>query len=158
MVNQLTRVINELQHKQKLSDEDVKKDLLIVFHLVGDLHQPLHVGYGADKGGNDVQVKYRGHPTNLHKVWDSEIIESENITLNDCLQQINSFDNAKVTSLATINVPGWMQQPRAQLPQVYSFRGGNIDEDYIQKGKKLIEQDILMAGIRLSAVLKTLCQ
>ncbi len=70
VVNALTRATDELQHKSKLSEPQIKMDLLIVFHLTGDLHQPLHVGYGNDRGGNDVHVSYLGHTSNLHKVWD----------------------------------------------------------------------------------------
>ena len=33
--------------------------LMCIVHLVGDLHQPLHVGNGKDKGGNDVSVKFK---------------------------------------------------------------------------------------------------
>jgi len=46
-----------------------------VVHLVGDIHQPLHNEDDDDKGGNTVQLVYFGEPTNLHKVWDSAIIQ-----------------------------------------------------------------------------------
>lgn len=42
-------------------------------HLVGDLHQPLHAGYLDDRGGNHVQVKFRGKHLNLHRFWDSAL-------------------------------------------------------------------------------------
>jgi len=47
-------------------------------HLVGDLHQPLHAGSGLDRGGNDqrVRVGKRKEPTNLHHVWDDEVVEA----------------------------------------------------------------------------------
>jgi hypothetical protein len=42
-------------------------------HLVADLHQPLHAGFGDDRGGNDVQVTARGKEMNLHYFWDHEL-------------------------------------------------------------------------------------
>jgi hypothetical protein len=45
-----------------------------VVHLVADLHQPLHA-ITDDRGGNDVPVRFFGLPSNLHRVWDSEIID-----------------------------------------------------------------------------------
>ena len=54
-------------------------DLLELFHLIGDLHQPLHVGFGEDKGGNTFEVQFNDKGSNLHKVWDSEIIEYKNL-------------------------------------------------------------------------------
>ena len=154
IINQLTRVISELHHKENMKEEDIKKDVLIIFHLVGDLHQPLHVGYGNDKGGNDVHVKYKKNPTNLHRVWDSEIIESENVSLADCMKHLRSLDKEEIAALSVINVESWMRQPRSQLNGVYDFKDDEIDEAYISKNKKIIEDDILIAGIRLAAVLK----
>jgi hypothetical protein len=51
----LNQTIKELQNNKNLTKEEIKTKILIVFHLVGDLHQPLHVGYGSDKGGNTIQ-------------------------------------------------------------------------------------------------------
>jgi nuclease S1 len=47
-------------------------------HLVGDIHQPLHAGSPLDRGGNDqrVRVGKRNEPTNLHHVWDDEVVEA----------------------------------------------------------------------------------
>lgn len=43
-------------------------------HLVGDVHQPLHAGFGDDRGGNTVEVEYRGESLNLHRFWDSALV------------------------------------------------------------------------------------
>jgi len=32
--------------------------LRFIVHLVGDLHQPLHVGDNHDRGGNDTQIRF----------------------------------------------------------------------------------------------------
>ena len=46
-----------------------------IIHIVGDLHQPLHVGNGIDRGGNDTKVTWFGEQSNLHSVWDSGMID-----------------------------------------------------------------------------------
>jgi len=43
-------------------------------HVVGDLHQPLHAGYRDDRGGNYVNVEYKGESWNLHQFWDWVLI------------------------------------------------------------------------------------
>ena len=43
-------------------------------HFVGDLHQPLHAGYLDDRGGNYVEIEYRGQADNLHQFWDRVVI------------------------------------------------------------------------------------
>ena len=154
-VNELVEAIGKLQHHEKLSDEEIRRNILVVMHLVGDLHQPLHVGYGNDKGGNDVHVRFNGQATNLHRVWDTELIEKENITAKDCLQRLKHFDKQDVAMFSKIDVVNWMRIPRSQLGAVYDFKDGNIDEDYIKKNKTVIEDDILIAGIRLAAVLNS---
>ncbi len=49
--------------------------LKFLIHLVADLHQPLHVGDRNDRGGNRTQVVYFRTPANLHRVWDTEILQ-----------------------------------------------------------------------------------
>ena len=44
-------------------------------HFVGDIHQPLHVSYADDRGGNSVEVHFFNEKTNLHECWDTKIIE-----------------------------------------------------------------------------------
>ena len=47
--------------------------LRFLAHFVGDLHQPLHAGYGADRGGNTINMRYHGQATNLHGLWDTDL-------------------------------------------------------------------------------------
>ena len=60
-------VLNPKIHRS-LSEQEVALKLLI--HLVGDAHQPLHIGNGRDKGGNLCRVGWykRKSPVNFHKV------------------------------------------------------------------------------------------
>ncbi len=46
-----------------------------VCHFVGDIHQPLHVGYVYDRGGNDTEVIYQGEEMGLHYFWDHALLE-----------------------------------------------------------------------------------
>jgi hypothetical protein len=154
VVNEIDKVIAELQHKEKLSPEDIKKDIMILFHLVGDLHQPLHVGYKSDKGGNDIKVTYKGKPANLHWVWDNEIIESENITVKDCLNYGNKLPKAAIADYQKVNVSNWVAGIRPLLTNVYNYQGATIGDTYAQQNVSLIEQQLFMGGVRLAAVLE----
>lgn len=57
--------------------------LKFLVHLVGDLHQPLHVGNGVDQGGNACKVTYHGKSTNLHALWDEEMINFTNLSFTE---------------------------------------------------------------------------
>ncbi len=53
IVSRLSLCYNELKHYKLLSNEQVQFNILCLFHLMGDLHQPLHTGYND---GNMVAV------------------------------------------------------------------------------------------------------
>lgn len=54
------------------SDVDAVKMLI---NLIGDLHQPFHVGFAADGSGKDVQVEFNGQQMSLYDLWDKGISE-----------------------------------------------------------------------------------
>ena len=57
---------------------DRVRALAFLLHFVGDLHQPLHAGDKADKGGNEVSAAYGIYAParfNLHSVWDGPLAE-----------------------------------------------------------------------------------
>ncbi|KIX04656.1 uncharacterized protein Z518_05526 [Rhinocladiella mackenziei CBS 650.93] len=57
------------------SGDAVKLDAVrFMIHFIGDLHQPLH-DEALSVGGNDIDVTYDGDATNLHHIWDTEIVE-----------------------------------------------------------------------------------
>jgi S1/P1 Nuclease len=55
--------------------EDRRQGLRFLVHFVKDLHMPLHVGDNHDRGGNDTQVRRFGRGSNMHRVWNSGIID-----------------------------------------------------------------------------------
>jgi S1/P1 Nuclease len=57
--------------------------LKFVVHLIGDLHQPLHVGNGLDQGGNKCKVVFQKKETNLHALWDEGMIDFTNLSFSE---------------------------------------------------------------------------
>ena len=153
IINELNKVIDRLKERSKHSKEENAIDLKILMHLVGDLHQPLHVGYGIDKGGNKIEVSLLGHTSNLHKVWDSEIIRHSRVTADGCLRLALSYSSGEKQAIEKIDIIGWMNDSRSQLDQVYDFTDGIISEGYITKNTVLIEKQLIAGGLRLSALL-----
>ena len=49
--------------------------LKFLVHFIEDLHQSLHVGDTGSRGGNDIQARFFNVGSNLHRVWDFQIIE-----------------------------------------------------------------------------------
>ena len=66
---------------------------------MGDLHQPLHTGRGEDKGGNDIQVQWFGHGSNLHRVWDSEMIDDFQMSFTELAGSTDELSKKEVKQL-----------------------------------------------------------
>lgn len=160
IVTQLDNAINNLRNRKSLTDAEIQFNLLVLFHLTGDIAQPMHVGYGSDMGGNSVDVTYVSKPSNLHKVWDSEIIEGERITLQECLGYYGTLPEEKVDAVKSTDPRKWMTDSRKLLPRAYAFEMKNgepyIDSAYIKRNKIVIKRQLVYAGIRLAATLESL--
>ncbi|XP_042470919.1 endonuclease 1-like isoform X1 [Zingiber officinale] len=65
-----------LHYREGSSDRryNLTEALLFLSHFMGDIHQPMHVGFTSDEGGNTIHVRWFRHKSNLHHVWDREII------------------------------------------------------------------------------------
>ncbi|KQW51211.1 MULTISPECIES: S1/P1 nuclease [unclassified Roseateles] len=61
-----------------------------LIHFVGDIHQPLHVGLASDKGGNQFQVRAFGRGSNLHAVWDGDLIRRRAGGMSQLLQEASA--------------------------------------------------------------------
>lgn len=151
---QLDQTLKALKNKDKLSKAEIKLKILYLFHLIGDLHQPLHVGYGHDKGGNTVQLNYKGKGTNLHSFWDSGIIYYENISFADCLNA-QTYSAAEVKDLQKMDLVAWGNDSRTLLGAVYDYKKAKVSDEYVAQSGLLIKKQIQKAGIRLAGVLET---
>ena len=43
----------------------------------------MHVGNGKDRGGNDIKLKWFNAPTNLHRIWDSDLINLQELSYSE---------------------------------------------------------------------------
>ena len=85
--------------------EERRFALRFLIHLVEDLHMPLHVGDNADKGGNRTQVRFFDKGTNMHRLWDSDLIErvsgSEEFWLDD-LAKLDTQEQREAAAKGTV--------------------------------------------------------
>jgi hypothetical protein len=154
IVTILNSTLKDLDHKENLSHDEIKRRILIIFHLIGDLHQPLHIGYFSDKGGNSIKLNFiGGKETNLHSTWDSDIIEFKGTSLADVLKS-KKYTSEAIEGMQKIDVIGWAKQSRGYLKQVYEVKNNKVEETYIDAVYPIIETQLLDGGIRLAAILE----
>ena len=150
----LHSAIVELRDYKTMKKKDIKRALLLIFHLTGDLHQPLHTGYSIDKGGNTIDVNSPAVSGNLHSVWDTQIIDYKGIGLDSCLAMYDSFTASEKVEMNKVNELKWMYQSRSLLDTVYSFQNNFLDLKYINSNAIVIKRQLLLAGAHLAAIMK----
>lgn len=133
--------------------------LRFLVHLVADVHQPLHVGYASDRGGNDIRVRWFGESTNLHAVWDENLVEHHRLSFTEWVRFFGHAEPGEINAWRRSTVWDWARESRSMLPAVYDF-GGNrsaatpyLGYAYIFKHDEGVKQRLLQAGIRLSGLL-----
>jgi hypothetical protein len=149
----LERLAAELRTKNfTLGDETFTLKLLI--HLIGDIHQPLHVGNGRDRGGNDIKVEYFWEPSNLHRVWDSGIIDGQQLSYTEYSEWINHPEEEQVKEWQTSGLIDWAMESAGFRDQVYDLpENKKINYRYDYDNIALVNKRLLQAGIRLAGIL-----
>lgn len=135
---------------------DRAEALRFLIHFVGDLHQPLHAGEASDRGGNLRTVYLLGDSTNLHKVWDGQILERQGLTEPGYLALLRrEMDTINLPALERGTVVEWaMESHRIAATRVYRLPpDGHIDSAYVAAARPVIDRAIITAGVRLARLL-----
>ena len=149
----IQRIISELKSRQ-FTQGDENFNLKCLIHLIGDIHQPLHVGNGNDRGGNDVTVEYFWERSNLHRVWDSGIIDSRQLSYTEYGNSLNFTTKKMIKEWQSSSVVDWAEESLEYRAQIYDLPENNkINYDYNFKNIELVNLRLLQAGIRLAGIL-----
>lgn len=129
--------------------------LKFVVHFVGDAHQPLHAGYGRDKGGNDAQVNWNGRGTNLHTLWDSRMLVSTGRSEADYLRHLRGLPKP-APGVFALPPPAeaWAEQSCHVVTQPDFYpRRAKLEQAYVDKHLPIAERQLRAGGVALAAVL-----
>ena len=152
-VEKVNEFILTLKNK-KSTKEEKQIALRFLVHLVGDLHQPMHVGNGSDRGGNDVKLKWFNESTNLHSIWDSKLIDLQELSYSEYVDYLLlNEDRGKIRKWQGDNIITYIHESRDLRGQCYNYSGDNLKWEYFYKHKKLLEKRLLQGGVRLSGEL-----
>jgi nuclease S1 len=126
--------------------------LKFLLHLVADLHQPLHAGFGDDRGGNRYQVQFEGRGTNLHAVWDAELPRAGGLGR---VAQLEALRRAGLPAAGTLDPADWARQSCRLIGGHALYPSGHvIGRDYLDRHRPLAEAQLRLAASRLAAVLE----
>jgi hypothetical protein len=155
IIAELGRAETDLVNRS-LSRRKRAEALKFIVHFVGDLHQPLHCSDNNDKGGNDVKVTFLGHNTNLHRVWDSEIISEAHLSTADYADQLDAWlDSEETTELEKGTTEDWaLAAHKLAKDNAYNVPDDHqLDVTYVETNQPVVDQQLALAGLRLAKVL-----
>jgi nuclease S1 len=139
-----------------------QKALRFLVHLVQDMHQPVHVGDRGDRGGNDLQLQFFGQGTNLHRLWDSGMIERHDPDEAAWYREVNALATPdRAAEWARGWAPGWADESLAAAKNAYQLPGtgrllkpgDKLGQEYLDAGLPVVRLRLAQAGTRLASVL-----
>lgn len=138
-----------------------REALMFLIHFIADVHQPMHVSYRDDLGGNRIDIILFGSETNLHRVWDSGLI---NRRMNDgwlalarelhgdiTLQHLRSWS----ASPAPLD---WANESLTITRRIYAElpRTSELDQPYYERNIPFVLERLAMAGVRTAMMLNNI--
>jgi hypothetical protein len=154
----LNFLIAELKKKDLTADKK-KLYLRMVIHIVEDIHQPLHVGHTGDRGGNDIKVTWVGNPTNLHSLWDSGLIEFQQLSYTEYAMAINFTSAAQRAQWQKEPISQWIFESSQIANKLYDEvrSGDNLNSyKYNFNHVAVVNRQLLKAGVRLAGILNAI--
>ena len=149
----------EVLESKSTSDVDKRFYLKLLIHFIGDLHQPLHVGRAEDQGGNRIQVSWFSRNSNLHRVWDSDLIDGYNMSYDELAQELlRSTTSAERNELAKGTYLDWVEESHQIVERVYASAssGARLGYRYTYDFNPLVFEQLAKGGVRLAKILNDL--
>jgi hypothetical protein len=152
--------------------------LKFIVHLVGDLHQPLHVGNGLDQGGNLCKVTFQGQAMNLHALWDEGMINFTKLSFSELADYVSQgHTREEILAWKSGTVVDWALESKELRGKIYpenvlptpepmsikqycrkdivlsAEETPKLSYEYSYKFVPVAEQRLYQAGVRLAMVL-----
>lgn len=157
-VNAFTK-LNYLKDQLKTRQGTIEHQrfcLRMLIHILGDIHQPMHVSRKADLGGNLIPVVWQDESTNLHSVWDTYLIDHQKLSYTEYANSINFPTPEQLTLWQEQPMVDWFYESYELSTRIYagitkpdqvlSYR---YNYDYIET----LNHRLLQAGVRLAGML-----
>ncbi|CAN6241057.1 unnamed protein product [Urochloa humidicola] len=162
-----------LHYKHGSADRkyNLTEALLFLSHFMGDVHQPMHVGFTSDQGGNSIDLRWFRHKSNLHHVWDREIIQTalakfydkdmgtfrkqleHNLTKGTWSDDLSSWGDCE----DLLSCPAKYATESINLACKWAYNGVHegetLSDDYFDSRLPIVSRRIVQGGVRLAMFL-----
>jgi len=161
-------------HQQQLVTEaqpwKQAQALMFLGHWLGDIHQPLHISYASDWGGNKIKITKNSNTRceTLHWYWDDCVLSRQNRSYQQWMQLLTPVTSAQKVQPWQSNSPwSWANESyqivtspafkycKQHNDQCKSPRGNKITlpKGYQTTFTPVINQRMVLAAKRLANVL-----
>jgi len=142
--------------KKNLALDKKQMYLRLLIHIVGDVHQPLHVSPAGSTGGNDIKLQWFGQASNLHRVWDSDLIEEQQLSYTEYTAYLNHTTSAQRKKLQAEPLSKWLfdsyslaESLHSEITENNARLGYRYNYDHI----KTLNEQLLKGGVHLAGLL-----
>ncbi len=144
------RIKKEVVNKE-LSLEQRQQALYFMIHLLGDAHQPMHVSRAEDLGGNKIAVTFFGKGSNIHRVWDSDLVDNEKWSYTEYARVLD-YEKYFFKQYTQSTFEDWLYESHELANLIYDdvAKDNKLSYDYIYRFKDPMEKALLKAGLRLA--------
>lgn len=148
-------ITNELKKNKLLPLETKQLYLRLLIHIIGDIHQPMHVGREEDRGGNSIKVKWFNEEVNLHQVWDEKLINFQQLSYTEYAAAINHTTLAQRTAWQKQTLTQWLFDSYTFAEKVYAETVPDSRLDFLYNFKFIapLNEQLLKGGVHLAGVL-----
>lgn len=135
-----------------LSLKQQQQNLYFIIHLLADAHQPMHVSREEDQGGNKIEVEFFGRKTNIHRVWDSELVDNEKYSYTEYARVLDIYSPSYYNQYTSSSFEQWLYESHQDANTIYAdvAKNANLRYEYIYQNKDRWETSLLKAGVRLA--------
>lgn len=148
-------IMEDLKNHQNLPLEKKQENLYFLIHLIGDAHQPLHIGREEDLGGNKIEVEWFRSTTNIHSLWDSKLIDFQQYSYTEYAEVLDFHDKKFNNTLTEGNLNDWLYDSYQKAEDIYAHTkaGNKLWFNYNYQYVSTLEEQLLKAGLRLAKIL-----
>lgn len=152
--NKIPEMIRILKNKQSTADQQ-QMAMRLLIHMVGDVHQPMHTARKEDLGGNKVSVMWFGQRSNLHRVWDEDLIDRQQLSYTEYATAINHPSKEQFMKWSHDSLKETVYESYVACNKIYDKTKADdkLNYRYNFEFVDLLNEQLLKGGVRLAQII-----
>lgn len=131
--------------------------LRFLIHFTGDLYQPMHLGREADLGGNRVSYTWFGQKSNIHRLWDSQLIDHHEMSYTELARFLTDRFSTQKKELQQRSVTDDLLESHKICQAIYNYDNSDTNNYlYFYRFNANLNLQLYKAGLRLAQFLESI--